>query len=154
MQRALASKLASLSGLELISLRHFDCLLFERSEVVKMFLPRTKRVLGGTPQDRMVIGDLLFAFEGDIVPLRPPSKRNEITDFLASVPIANFPWLNSLSFIDDGEHDPRLLKGISELLQALPTQKSGWIEIFGGEFFTRKTLDRTVEVVGYLRNKT
>ena len=154
MQRALASKLASLGDLETISLRHFDCLVFERSEVVKMFQPKTKRVLGGTPQDRIVIGDLLFAFKGHIVPLRPPSKRHDIADYVASVPIANFPELTSLSFIDDGEHDSRFLQGIGKLLQALPAQKTGWIEIFGGDFFARETLDRTVEVVRYLRNKT
>ena len=135
-------------------MRDFDCLLFERSEVVKMFLPKTKRVLGGTPQDRMVFGDLLFALEGDIVPLRTPSKRHEIVDYVAWVPIANFPELTSLSYIDDGELDSRFLERTGELLQALPAQKSGWIEIFGGDFFGRKTLDRTVEVISYLRSTT
>ena len=40
MQRKLAAQLAIQSGLEVVSFEHFDCLVFERGEMLKMFSPR------------------------------------------------------------------------------------------------------------------
>jgi hypothetical protein len=151
MQRTLTSQLADQSGLEVISFQHCDCLVFERGESAKMFLPRSKRLLGGTPQDRMVIGDLLVIFEKDLERLRSPSKRYKFANFVTGIPIANFPSIIASSVIVGDGVDQDFFRQIHDLLKALPNGKSGWIARFGEDFFTRHSIDRCVETVRHLR---
>ena len=147
MQRETTALLSQQSGLESISLRHFDCIVFQRGEVMKMFAPRTRRVIGGTPKDRMLTGYLLLAFQTDLTPLRPPSKRFDLLNKIAQVHLMNFPRLISLSALQNDTVDPRLLNGISALLAALPSNREDWHEFFEVVPDTNK-LSRLVE---YLR---
>ena len=151
MQRILTAQLANQSGLEVISFQHADCLIFERGETLKMFLPHSKRLLGGTSQDRIVIGDLLMIFENDLEPLRPPSKRYKFANFITGIPIANFPSITASSLIVGGAIDQDFFSRIHDLLNALPDRKSEWIARFGENFFTRGAIDRCVEAVRHLR---
>jgi hypothetical protein len=151
MQRTLTTQLADQSGLEVISFQHCDCLVFERGETLKMFLPRSKRLLGGNPQDRMVIGDLLVIFEKDLERLRSPSKRYKFADFVTGIPIANFPSIIASSvLIGDAVHKD-FFRQLHDLLNALPDGKSEWIARFGEDFFTRPAIDRCVKTVRHLR---
>lgn len=154
MQRTLTAQLAYQSGTEVISFQHFDCLLFERGEVLKMFLPRSKRVMLGTPQDRMVTGNLVLIFEHDFDRLRPPSQKFKFANLIAGVPIANFPSLVPLSMILCGTVDEEFFRQIRSLLDALPNSKIGWIDQFGEKFFTLSAVDRCVKLVTYLRGRT
>lgn len=153
MQRTLAAKLASQAGLDVVSFQHFDCLLFERGETWKMFLPHSKRILGGTAQDRMVIGDLLAIFDKDLERLRPPSERFKFANFVTGVPIANFPSITTSSMIVEGVVDQDFFLKIEALLNALPNRESEWITKFGEDFCNRAAIDRCVAVVRYLRTQ-
>ena len=151
MQRTLTAQLAIRSGLEVVSFQHFDCLVFERGESLRMFSPRSSRVLGGTAQDRRVTGDLLVIFEKDLERLRSPSKRYKLTDFVTFIPIANFPSTIIASEIVEGDIDGKFFEKIHDLLNALPDSKSEWIAKFGEDFFSRTPIDRCVDTVRYLR---
>lgn len=117
-----------------------------------MFLPRSKRLLGGTPQDRMVIGDLLVVFEEDLKRLRPPSRRYKLANFVTGIPIANFPSIIAFSVIVGDTVDPDFFRQIRDLLNRLPDSKLEWIAAFGDDFFTRPATDRRVEAVRHLRD--
>jgi len=151
MQRILTAQLANQSGLDVISFQHADCLVFERGETLKMFLPRSKRLLGGTPRDRLVIGHLLMIFENDLERLRPPSTRYKFANFITGVPIANFPRIIASSLIVGDAVDQDFFSQIRDLLNALPDRKSEWIATFGADFFTRDAIGRCVEAVRHLR---
>lgn len=151
MQRALTAQLANQSGLEVISFQHCDCLVFERGGTLKMFAPHSKRVLGGTAQDRMVMGDLLVIFVSDLEPLRSPSKRFKFANFATYAPIENFPSITESSVIVEGVVDEHFFRQIRNLLIALPGSKLEWHAKFGEDFFTRPLIDRCVETVSYLR---
>jgi hypothetical protein len=151
MQRTLTAQLANQSGLEVISFQHSDCLVFERGETLKMFLPHSKRVLGGTPQDRMVMGDLLIIFEKDLERLHPPSKRYKFANFIVGIPLANLPSITASSLIVGDAVDQDFFRQIHHLLSALPDRKSEWIARFGEDFFTRDAIGRCVEAVRHLR---
>ncbi|MBJ7501286.1 MAG: hypothetical protein JHC57_16135 [Sphingopyxis sp.] len=151
MQRRLTTQLANQSGLEVISFQHCDCLVFSRGETLKMFAPHSKRVLGGTAQDRIVTGDLLVIFDADLEPLRSPSKRFKFANFATYAPIANFPSTAESSMIIEGVVDEHFFRQIHDLLAALPVSKSEWNAKFGPDFFTRTMIDRCVETVKYLR---
>ena len=153
MQRKLAAQLATQSGLEVVSFEHFDCLVFERGETLKMLSPHSSRMLGGRPQDRRVEGDLIVIFEEDLERLRPPSKRFKFGDFVTFMPTANFPSTIAGSEIVEGEVDRNFLGKIRELLNALPDSKSEWISKFGEDFFSRTPTDRCVDTVRYLRSR-
>ncbi len=152
MQRILTAQLANQSGLEVIAFQHSDCLIFERGETLKMFLPRSKRLLGGTSQDRMVIGDLLTIFAKDLERLRAPSKRYKFANFITGIPIANFPSIIASSLIVEDAVDQGFFNQIRDLLNALPDRKSEWITRFGEDFFTRDAIGRCVEAVRHLRD--
>jgi len=133
------------------SFQHSDCLVFARGETLKLFQPRSKRLLGGTPHERLVSGELLVIFEGDLERLGPPSKRYKFANFVTGVPIANFPSITASSLIVGKVVDPDFFKQIHDLLSALPGSRSGWIATFGKDFFARDAMDRCVAVVDYLK---
>ena len=151
MQRILTAQLANQSGLDVISFQHYDCLIFERGETLKLFLPQSKRVLGGAPQDRIVIADLLLVFEKNLERVRPPSKRYKSANFITAIPIANFPSLTASSLIVGDAVDQDFFRQVHELLNALPDTESEWIARFGENFFNRDAVSRCVEVVRHLR---
>jgi len=150
MQRTLTADLAFQSGLEIVSFQYYDCLLFQRGETLKMFLPRSIPMLGGTAQDRLVTGDLLAIFEKDLERLRPPSKRFRFADLVTSTPIANFPSIITSSLIVEGVVDRDFFRQIHDLLSALPDRKSDWIAQFGEDFFARSRIDRCIDAIRYL----
>jgi hypothetical protein len=151
MQRALTSQLGNQSGLDVISFQHFDALLFRRGETLKMFRPQTKRVIGGTARDRMIIGDFLILFEKDLELLRSPSTRYRYTNVVTAFPIANFPSLVASSMLVNDAVNIRFFDQIDDTLNALPNSNAEWIAKFGKDFFGSSVVDRCVEVVGYLR---
>jgi hypothetical protein len=151
MQRMLTAQLASQSGLEVVSFQHYDCLIFERGETLKLFLPQSKRVLGGTPQEHMVIGSLVMVLEKNLERLKPPSKRYKSDNFIAAIPIANFPSLTASSLIVGDAVNQDFFRQIHDLLNALPDMESEWIARFGEDFFNRDAISRCVEVIGHLR---
>lgn len=153
MQRQLTTKLANQSGLEVISFQHCDCLIFESGETLKMFLPQSKRVLGGTSQNRMVIGYLLLTFAKDLERLKPPSKRYKFANFIAGIPIANFPSITESSMIIGEAVGQSFFNQIRDLMIALPDRETDWIARFGEDFFSRDALGRSVEIIRHLREE-
>ena len=152
MQRELTAQLASASGMEVVSFRHFDCLLFSRGEILKTFIPRSHRMIFGSPQDRMVSGDIFLAFEADLAKLRSPSKRFDYWNTLFSAPIANFPGLTFHAAIVDGVVDDAFFAGVGRLLAALPDHRAGWQDRFGESFFSFPPMEQFSKVVQYLRD--
>lgn len=151
MQRKLTAQLAHQSGFELISFQHFDCLVFERGETSKFFLPQSKRILGGKPQDRMVIGDLVAIFSSSIERLQSPSKRYRFEDFIVSIPTANFPSITACSSIVGETVDHKFFSQIHDLLNNLPDTKAEWETRFSEDFFGLDAISRCVEAVQSLR---
>jgi hypothetical protein len=136
MQRTLTAELAELSELQVISFRHFDCLVFSRGEILKLFRPTSRRILMGAPRDRRVSGELRLLFEADLNRLKPPSKRFDYSNHIFAAPIENFPSLILHSSLADGAVERTFFERIGTLLQALPSDRAGWQETFGREFFS------------------
>ena len=150
-QAQLAARLADQFGLDVVQFRYTDALLFGDGEVMKLFTPRSKRVMLGTPQDRMVIGDLTFVRMSDLMKLAPPSRRFEQPITAFGCPIANFPWLVPFCWLSDQPIDESLVAGLRELFNALPDKESAWLEKFGSDFFTKPSIDRVRPIVDHLR---
>ena len=151
MQRDTTAQIGEQYDIETISLRYFDCLLFERGEVFKMFMPETRRAIGGTPRDRVISGSLIFAFEVDFVPLRAPSKRFDLVNEIVRVHTMNFPTLVSLSTLRGDRVDQLFLAGVIALVSALPKDRIGWCSLFGDELLSVAQNQRAFEVVQFLR---
>lgn len=152
MQRELAAQLAAQVGMEVISFRHFDCVLFSRTSILKMFRPQSDRVMLGGPGDRKVSGNLFLVHEEDLMPLRPPSKRFEYRKEIYSVHIANFSNLTLYSGIDEGRVDPAFLEGVARLLKALPDDRADWKDRFGEDYFSISQNMTSSEVLNFLRD--
>jgi len=101
----------------------------------------------------MVIGDLVVVFDKDIERLRRPSKRFKVANYVISVPMANFSYLIDSSVIVEGKIDMGFFERIHELLNALPSNKSEWIAMFGEDFLRSSMTDRCVETIKYLRDR-
>jgi hypothetical protein len=151
MQRELTADLTRQSGLEVVSFRHFDCLLFSRGEILKMFIPSSHRLMMGTPKDRRVAGNLFVVFAEAVERLRPPSKRHDYSDAIFAAPIDNFPGLILHSALEDGIVDKRFLDGVASLLNALPNDRHGWETAFGSDYFSLPGINTMSKVVRYLR---
>jgi hypothetical protein len=151
MQRELTAELAKIGGLEVVSLRDYDCLLFSRGETLKMFRPSSKRILMGSPQGRRVTGEIIVVFEGSLKPLRPPSKRHDYTDIIFAAPIENFAGFTVRSSLVDGSFDPVYFARMAELFEALPNDRGGWQATFGTDFFERPFIHRMEKVIHFLR---
>ncbi|WP_156522046.1 hypothetical protein [Croceicoccus mobilis] len=119
--------------------------------MLKMFMPETRRAIGGSPQDRLVSGYLIAAFQSDLIKLRPPSKRFDLLNVIAQIPVMNFPWLVSYSAFDGEAVDQRFMDGISALLSALPSDRIGWETRFGDDIFSARSGERLFSIVHYLR---
>lgn len=116
-----------------------------------MFMPETRRAIGGSPKERVVSGYLIAAFQSDLIKLRPPSKRFDLLDVIAQIPVMNFPWLVSSSAFDGKAVDQRFTDGISALLSALPSDRIGWEARFGDDIFSVPRDQRLVSIIHHLR---
>jgi hypothetical protein len=150
-QADLAARMAEQFGLQIVQFRYSDELLFGDGEVMKLFMPRSKRVLLGTPQDRMIIGDLKFVRKRDLTKLRSPSIKFEQPLAGFGCPLANFPWLVPFCWISEDRLDERLVVGLRELFNELPDTESAWRSRFGTAFFEMTPIDRLAPIVRYLR---
>lgn len=152
-QSALTARMADDFGLEIIKFRYMDCLVLGGDEVLKLFQPISKRIMGCGPQDRLVYGDLIFMLRRDLKRLKPPSQKYEFEfDRRVGCPTANFPSLIEHSLISDEAFEPQLLAGLQELVDALPDDHAGWIDIFGDQVFVSRSNDFVVKLITHLRN--
>lgn len=151
MQRKLTLQIARQVGLPILSMEHHDCLLFGGGDLVKMFVPRAKRVMGGSPQDRMVTGHLLIVPKDNLQPLTPRSRRRRIIGAFRSIHLANFPSIIPLSQIrDDGVAEP-FLAYLLALADTLPSDETGWRQLFGKSFIDDWQTDSSQAEIQYLR---
>jgi|TARA_Y100000815_G_scaffold270099_1_gene294184 hypothetical protein len=151
-QSELTARMATEFGLEIIRFRHFDCLVLSDSEVLKLFQPRSKRILGCGPSDRIVYGDFVFMLKCDLRRLKPPSPKYEfVHDKMIGFPTANFPGLIEYSLISDQPLRPELLLGLRKLVDALPDDNAGWIEMFGSQVFASRSHEYVVKLIEKLR---
>ena len=150
-QSQLASRIAEQFGLDLIRFRYADCLILKDSEILKLFMPRSKRIMGGLPQDRMIIGSLMFLPRKNLAALRPPSKKVEWPAFCAACDIANFPWLVPFCWLSDEPIDEVFVDGLQTLIATLPNDELGWQERFGDDVFERPALETVGPLIAFLR---
>jgi hypothetical protein len=153
-QAQLTTRLAEQFSLSVIRFRHFDSLVLGEGAILKLFVPRSRRILGGQARDRVLDGELLFTPRDALVPLRAGSARFEAPESVCGCPIANFPWLLRNAVFDDERADPRLLEGLFQLAAQMPDDEHGWRTVFGDKVFDSPRLDMTVRLVNYLRNAT
>jgi hypothetical protein len=125
--------------------------VLEDVEVLKLFIPRSKRVMMGQPQDRMIIGDLMFIPRHKLVPLRAPSKKFAWPEHCAACLIANFPWLVPFSWLSEELIDGRLLDGLQTLIATLPDDERGWQARFGEDVFETPALETAGPLIEFLR---
>ena len=151
-QRQLTAGLGDLTGLPVMSFRHFDCLLFSDGEILKLYCPRFARVLGGRPTDRRVFGNLLVIFRERLTPLKSRLRRYDFSDALLLAPDANFPDLILHSLLADGVLDGEFFRRIAQLFQALPDDRAGWHREFSDRFFEMSSLDRMRQVIAFLQD--
>lgn len=151
-QAHLAARMSDEFGLDLVRFRHADCLMLGDGEVLKMFLPRSKRILGCGPQDRIIHGDLLFMLRDDLKHLRPSSEKYEWVDTMLGCPTANFSGLLEHPIITDGPLDRLLVDKLMRLINSLPNDRVSWIERFGESVFLPKSHDCFVGLVNSLRS--
>lgn len=152
-QFELTARLASEFDLKVIRLRYADGLIFEEGEVVKVFIPSSKRVLGCGPKDRRVIGDMVCLFSEDLKQPSGRSKKYDFDTFFFYAPDANFPGLALHSGLCDGPMDKQFKLGLEKLFGALPSNRSEVLEKFGEDFFSIKPLDQFSRGVKCLRAK-
>ncbi len=133
MQSELAANLSRQSGLDLVRFRYADCLLFFDEEIMKMLLPRSKRIMGGGPKDRIVTGELILLLRSDLQPLSAPSKKYDWPKTAFGCPIANFPWLLKQSILEGGEISKGFFDGVGDLLSTLPSTGADWRETFDSD---------------------
>jgi hypothetical protein len=152
-QSQLAARLASDFGLPVIKLPNSDGLIFEQGEVVKIFIPRSKRILGCGPGDRRVIGDLVCVFADEMKAPTGRSKKFDYDRHICWFPDANFSSLTLHSALSSDPMDKLFQLGLAKLFGALPSDKSGWLREFGPDFLSESGLDRLSIVVQYLRAK-
>ncbi len=151
-QSELTARMATEFGLEIIRFRHFDCLVLSDSEVLKLFQPRSKRILGCGPRDRIVYGDLLFMLKRDLQRLKPPSQKYEyVHDKMIGFPTANFPGLIEHSLISDELLEFQLLVRLRALVNALPDDQAGWVALIGENVFEERSNSNVVKVITFLR---
>ncbi|MBI1403455.1 MAG: hypothetical protein GC147_09590 [Porphyrobacter sp.] len=150
-QSQLASRIAEQFGLGQIRFPCADCVVLEDGEVLKLFIPRSKRVMMGHPQDRMIVGDLMFILGRKLVPLRAPSKKFARPEHCAACNLANFPWLVPFSWLSDEPIDGRFLDGLHTLIATLPNDERGWQERFGENVFETPALETVRQLVEFLR---
>lgn len=150
-QSQLAMRMAEQFGLGAIQFRYGDCLILKDSEVLKLFMPRSKRIMGGLAQDRMIIGSLMFLPRKNLAALRPPSKKFEWPAFCAACDIANFPWLVPFCLLSDEPIDEGLIDGLQTLVVSLPDEERGWQERFGEDVFEKPSLETVGPLIQLLR---
>jgi hypothetical protein len=150
-QSQLASRIAEQFGIGLIRFPYADCVVLEDGEVLKLFIPRSKRVMMGQPKDRMIIGNLIFVPRRKLLPLRTPSKKFAWPEHCATFNIANFPWLVPFSWLSDEPIDSRFLDGLHTLIATLPNDERGWQERFGENVFETTVLETVRPLVEFLR---
>ncbi len=150
-QSQLASRLAEQFGLDLTRFPHADCVRLEDGEILKLFIPRSKRVMMGKPQDRIIIGALMFIPRRKLVPLRAPSRKFAWPEHCAACDIANFPWLVPFSLLSDEPIDERFLDGLRMLIATLPKDERGWQERFGEDVFETPSLETVGPLIEFLR---
>jgi hypothetical protein len=150
-QSQLAMRMAEQFSLGLIRFPYADCVVLKDGEVLKLFIPRSKRIMGGLPQDRMIIGSLMFLPRKNLVALRPPSKKFEWPAFCAACDIANFPWLVPFSWLSHQPIDDRFLDGLQTLIATLPNDERGWQDRFGEDVFETPGLETVRPLIEFLR---
>ncbi|MFO6445769.1 hypothetical protein ACLBKU_01370 [Erythrobacter sp. NE805] len=153
-QSQLAERLADQFGLSAIRFRHFDSLVLADGPVLKLFVPRLRRMLGGRARDRMIDGELLFVPRLALKAMRAGSERFEAPDLVCGCPIANFPWLMGHAGKNDAGADPRLIVDLRQLVSLLPDDEPSWRALFGADVFARPRLETTVPLVAYLRESS
>jgi hypothetical protein len=152
-QSQLAARLGSEFGLKVVRLKWGDGLIFAEGEVLKIYLPRSKRIMGCGPLDRRVFGDLLCVFAEDLRPPAGRSKTFECDDVIFTAPDANFPGLTRHSVASDGPMDPIFRAGLDKLFGALPSTREDWLAELGEDFFRAKPLEQLTRGVAYLRDR-
>lgn len=140
MQRELTARLAELAELETISLRHFDCIVLSRDAVLKLFMPRSKRLMLGTPKDRMIFGEVLTVFADAVKPMKPPSKRFDYTDLVFSAPLANFPGLEMYEVNGAFVDAEGFFQNLKALASFFPESADSWRQTFSDDFFDKPPL--------------
>lgn len=151
-QAQLTARLADEFGLEVVKFRHSDCLVLSDSEVLKLFQPHSKRILGCGPRDRIVYGDLVFMLKRDLQRLKPPSQKYEyVHDKMIGFPTANFLGLIEHSQISDEPFEPQFLVRLRALVNALPDDHAGWIALLGEDVFEDRSHDHVVKLITFLR---
>jgi len=148
--------MADQSGFDLIRFRYSDDVVLQDGEVLKLFRPETKRIMGATAQDRMIIGSLVFIPRSHLKRLRAPSVKFEQPRSGEGCPIANFPWLLEYCWLSDGI-DKRLLEALVHFVAALPDDEAGWRVMFGSKAFSgpSEELDFSVssQIIAFLRSQ-
>ena len=150
-QRKLTAELADLTGLSVMSFRHFDCLLFSGDEILKLYCPRSRRIMMGRPTDRRVSGELIVVSRDDVKLLQSRSGRFELSNPIFAAPDANFSGLTLHSALSDGVVDGEFFDRIRRLFDALPNHRGGWQDRFGDDFFELSGFERMKAVIVSLR---
>ncbi len=152
-QAQLTARMAAEFGLDLVQFRHSDCLVLGGGEVLKLFQPRSKRIIGCGPQDRLVYGDFVFMLRRDLKRLRAPSQKHQWigVDKMIGCPTANFSGLIEHSLISEEPFEPQLLVRLRALVDALPDDHAGWIALLGEDVFEARSHDHIIKLVAYLR---
>jgi hypothetical protein len=150
-QSELAMRMAQQFGLGAIQFHYADYLILKDSEVLKLFMPRSKRIMGGLPHDRMIIGSLMFLPRKNLAALRPPSKKFEWPAFCAACDIANFPWLVPFCWLSDEPIDEGFVDGLQTLVASLPDDERGWQDRFGEDVFETPSLQTVGPLIQFLR---
>lgn len=150
-QRKLASQIAQQACLPTLALEHSDGVVFGAGDLVKMFVPSSKRLLGGSAQDRMVTGAILIVPRGHLQPLSVRSRRHRIVGAFRSIHIANFPSIILLSEITENGVTEPFLAFLTAMADALPSDETGWSERFGKSFSEDWEADSSRAAIEYLR---
>lgn len=127
-----------------------DCLYRDFGAIHVLYRPRTKRMLGGTPKDRMLHGDIGFVLSEEIHPTTK-RKRQAWVNSIALCPITNFPHLIREAPLIEDRPSPQFAALLKQTLDLLPRSRTAIANHFGEHFLERPRIERVSLMVLYFK---
>jgi hypothetical protein len=130
-----------------------ECVYVADRAVLKLYLPRTRRRIGGRPGDRALVGSIGFVLRSE---LSEEGGRSWLPrpNSLSICDLMNFPSIIMNSALSDsGDIAPEFMAQINDGLSALPGTIAEIEHDLGSDFLSRTSLARVPIMARHLRAK-
>jgi hypothetical protein len=128
-----------------------DCAYTTGSEVLKLFHPRPRGLVGGVPGARKLDGYIGIVLR-DEVPTPNSAGAIARPNSMSLCPLMNLPRLVALSALVDGDISRDFAVELRHHLAALPDTICEIANTLGADFLQRSVFDRVVPLAQFLRS--